>query len=170
MDAPENSGYQPKALRAEDLRTPLTSNLRRLPPALRDELHASRAALVERLHPWGPTRREERKRSVLAGLILLPLAGVLLTPLSGPAILVLMPLGALYGLALTELQPRSLLSGLGLVGVIALAHVLTGTPLLIPPGSSGLAAGLYFLFAICRLLFLLCVGMMMMAGRRYVGE
>lgn len=150
MDAPENTGYQPKALR--------------------DELHASRSALVERLHPWGRTRREERKRSVIAGLILLPLAGFLLTPLSVAATLVLVPLGALYGVAITELQPRSLLCGLGLVGIIALAHVLTGTPLLLPAGSSGLTAGIYFLIAIGRLLFLLCVGMMLMAGGRYVGE
>ena len=69
-----------------------------------------------------------------------------------------------------KLKPPAFGSGAALVLVIAVAHVATGVPLLLPPGASGVGAGIYFLFAICRLTIFFCVGMMLMVGRWHVGE
>ncbi len=167
---PPETTYRPKKLTSDDLRAPMSAGLRRLPPGLRDELHGARVRLVQRLHPWGPTRREERKRSVWTGALAIPALSVVLTPLPLSGVVWLILLGALYGLAITELKPVPLLSGLGLVGIVAVAHLVTGTPLLMPPGAGGLGAGIYFLLAICRLLLLFCLGMILMLGRAHVGE
>ena len=170
MRTRKDLAFRPKKLGADDLRAPITANLRRLPPAIRDELHAGRRRLIQRIHPWGPTRREERRRSILVGAVALPLACVFLSPLPAAGLAWMVPLGGVYGLLVCELKPLPLVSGLALLGLVALAHGLTGTPLLLPPGQAGVGAGIYFLLAVCRLLLLFCLGMMLMIGRSHVGE
>lgn len=102
------STWQPRKIRRDDLRAPMTAEVRRLPAALRDEVVARRRALVDRVAPWGPTQRRRLRAFVVRGAVLVPIVAWITTPVGFGALPWLAPLGAIYGALLALRRPAPL--------------------------------------------------------------